>query len=602
MFRSRNLICLILTALPVTGLMAQDSLGWQRNQVIGINFQKRTLEPSYLPFDVPYRLYVVAPDSLGIDSIRVKAIRVISGRFRKPGTVEDQPLEETHWDTCRCGTKKKRVIPDDSANSIIIFKHDTYARGDTLYANINVPLRPNMSYSFRCTVFRRVTDKESQDLDSIFTPIIVKAVDSLYAAHTYKDILQALQNPDTTAYFVKKDLVDAMVTSVMQYYARKSIDPKHDSVQTIIKRELPRYLAARYGELFVKRLFLYQKIQDNIDTVKRRYLHNNAASFKNRRLFAILDSFAWDTTLSKKYHIDKVTGQFIRGILMDDDSLKLCVSGKRSEADSDFQENNLFLQARIDSFKMAITSFYDSCGRVINLINAITRDPQVRALYPGRDSTLLRDFAVFYDFYLAVQEIKHSMDAYYGLSVTFDSVMARAARFNFRNEFPIHFHDQSLGLTSADFMTRGSWYMIADVGFAYVNTYPTGQVRPYAGVNFNVFPVNRQANYSLFKHPNYTLGGNIIRSLSITVGVTVFSTFQSKDRYTELLGTTGSVLTGIALRLSDGIRLSSGAMWVYQKSGNPLSDSRSLVPLWYGALSVDLTLKKWLGGLAKFFN
>src|ERR1700748_3356874 len=93
--RNLVLVSILLFSLSEGRLNAQDSLGWQRNQVIGINFQKRTLEPSYLPFDVPYRLYVVAPDSLGIDSVRIRCFQV-SGKFNKKDILSDQHLQWTN--------------------------------------------------------------------------------------------------------------------------------------------------------------------------------------------------------------------------------------------------------------------------------------------------------------------------------------------------------------------------------------------------------------------------------------------------------------------------------------------------------------------------
>lgn len=582
--------CVLLSCLEAGGLKAQDSLGWQRNQVIGINFQKRTLEPSYLPFDVPYRLYVVAPDSLGIDSVWVQCFRV-RGKFRNADTTSFQPLQTTYG-------------RNHSLNSKLLFRHDTYSRGDTLYANVGVPLRPNQSYTFRCTVYRRVTDRESQDLDSIFTPLITQTLDSIYNSSCSRNILSNLQSPDSTN-FMRGRLIDAMTDRVQLYYARKSVDPDRDSVRRIIAAGLPQYLARTYGTIATKRLSSYEQV---IADMKKavRYADSRSCIVKLRdwKLFIKLDSLCRDTVLCKKYGIDAVTRQFIRGILMDDDSLLLSMTGKKSEAEPDFSEGKLFPAGRVNAFRAVVTSFYDSCGRVSNLIKTIQRDPDLAGVFKGRDSAAIfldREFYL-YSFYIAVQKIKMDLDAYYDLSIAFDTLTAKAARFNFKNEFPIHFHDKSIGLTSADFITRGAWYIIADIGFAYVNTYPTGQVRPYVGVNFNVFPINRQASYSLFKHPYYTCMGNIIRSLSVTAGLTVLSTFGAKDRYTELLGTTGSLLTGLALRLSDGVRLSGGALWAYQKSGNPLSDMKTLVPLGYGSLSVDLTLKKWLGGLAKVFN
>jgi hypothetical protein len=572
--------------LVAQGVLGQDSLGFQRYQLINIDFQRKTLTPGFLPFDVPYRISVPAPDSLGIDSVWIQAWRV-KGRFRKPESKTAQPLI-------------KNLDQTDSANSILGFVRNPYTK-DSLYANINVPLRPSRSYQFDFHLFRRVTDKESKDLDSIFSPVSLKALDSIYSSNDSDSILGALQDPKDKNV---RSLIASLTDLVLQYYSTKNVYPGRDSIEKGISHGLPAYFASSYGTPFRSRLQHFEKVINLMQTDLACYgSADGPDKLENNALIKKLAKLCWKKTDLVKYHIDTPLMRFVRGMLMDHDSLALCFQGKRTGSDSAFEQGKTYPSARVALFRSAIVSFYDSCGKAMNLIKNIRNDPELSGFFTGGDQAqLTTELARFALFYNEVQKLKKEMDAYYGQCILYDSLMAKAARFKFRSEFNIVFNDRSIGMTSADFVTRGAWYMIADIGFAYVNTYPTGQVRPYAGVNFNVFPINRQASYSLFKHPYYTAMGNVIRSLSVTVGVTLFSTFGAKDRYTELLGTTGSPLTGIALRLSDGIRLSSGAMWVYQKSANPLSDAKTLVPLWYASLSVDLSLKKWLGGLVKFFN
>src|ERR1700744_625081 len=89
-----NKLILGLVLLSSVGFRAraQDSLGFPRYQGVIVDFQRHNLSPSYLPFDVPFRLIIPAPDSLGIDSIKAIASRMKKGTYQAPVFLGYQPL------------------------------------------------------------------------------------------------------------------------------------------------------------------------------------------------------------------------------------------------------------------------------------------------------------------------------------------------------------------------------------------------------------------------------------------------------------------------------------------------------------------------------
>jgi len=169
------------------------------------------------------------------------------------------------------------------------------------------------------------------------------------------------------------------------------------------------------------------------------------------------------------------------------------------------------------------------------------------------------------------------------------------AKFDFRTNFPLSL---SLpGTSTAEFVTRGEWYITADLGMAFVLLNPNNLIRPYLGVNFNFFPINRQANYSLVKFIGTKDYRDILKGMSAVVGLSVLS-FGSKDPYADLFGAT-SLLTGLGFRLTDGVRFSYGRFWMYEKDPNPLLNRKTLTTAPYFSLSLDWDLRNWLKNFRK---
>lgn len=190
---------------------------------------------------------------------------------------------------------------------------------------------------------------------------------------------------------------------------------------------------------------------------------------------------------------------------------------------------------------------------------------------------------------------------------------ARVGLDSLANKFADHFINQisfnsrqSLN-SNASYQTRAEWYISGDVGLAYVAYNPSGvnQFIPYYGVNFNLFPINRQRKYHVFQKQygckGYWLSNivrNVGRNLSVVVGITVGSasapgisdTFSNK-----------SLLTGLSVRISDPVRLTAGAIWNNVQKNYPLSTDKTLTPYFYTSLSFDLDLKTYLGKLASLW-
>jgi len=159
--------------------------------------------------------------------------------------------------------------------------------------------------------------------------------------------------------------------------------------------------------------------------------------------------------------------------------------------------------------------------------------------------------------------------------------------------------------SSEDFVTRGEWYITADVGGLAANWGTSLEsnkwtFKPYMGVNFNLAPINRQRPYSLFKwKQGENVGYKLRKSLSIVLGVTYDFTADGKinkfdSNKKELFGDF-SLYTAIGIRLHDYLRLNIGALWVRQKHNNPLIDTYYVTPMPAFSLSVDLDVKKYLG-------
>jgi hypothetical protein len=566
----------------LTGIRARaqnDSTGAPPYSIIKINFEKQRLEPFYLPFDVPFVLTAPAADSLGIDSIRV---------------------------VCRTKGKCNRL---DTVFSTTL-KKDLFFR-DTIYQNIQTLLFANKTYTFGFKVFRGITKKEDSILGAVLRPTLQRELSVIYNStvdpNDGNHLVEFLKDHDKL-----DQLVTVMRFEIDSLYKKRNLDIRTQIDAAVDYKSLGRFIAHTYLTPLTNKRSTLQNIQSLILTQIDNTFYPNPASDQcicNWDLFKLLDNN------SDTFKITPFQKTIIHNVLRDADTLKFCIHGVTGNPYKEIWDSLNITTAGINNYIRVSTSFKDSCAVIANLLKEVRKDPAVlgrviKRKYPGDVARQNSEYALVTDqmnrfinsFLVQIQRLNGYLVQYMFNAVDLDNAYANLV-YHLRTEFEIQFEDKTVGLTSADFITRGAWYIIPDVGFAAINAAPSGSLRPYLGVNFNFFPVNRQVPYSLV-HPSphkYTFVGNFVRNLSLTAGVTIFNSFSGKDRYADLLGTTGSLLTGLALRVSDGIRLSGGACWVYKKNDNPLSDMKTLATLGYAALSIDLNLKKWLGGFGSAF-
>lgn len=568
--------CMLITMLCYYGkLQAQtDTIGRQPYSIIKINFEKHRLEPFYLPFDVPFVLAAPAPANSGIDSIVIN--------YYSPGK--------------KCIVKKSIHLVRDIFST------------DTLYGNVDAPLRPVTPYTFEFLVYRGITPKEDTELTFLVKPVLVKDLTTIYndckgPGDLKKLLMGALPaNGDLDA------LTYDLKAILEEYYNKKRISNKDSIEKLVTKASVALFIQANYLEAMEEKRHSANFVGSKISSVEKEFCNQNVANqpsnLQNWPLLKVL----YDS--SEKFKIDGATKSFIQRI-RDQDTLKKLIYARPDIFnliadhwwDTKGPNNNEnFVASEIKEFVNASQDFTKNCESLASLLTTLTNGPLLDTLR-RLDRACDAEISTFNKTFLTkIQATQVLIKSYYDKSNVLDTLLANKT-YHFNAEFKLNFNDPTVGLTSADFVTRGEWYIVADLGFAYISSYPSGQVRPYIGVNFNIFPINRQANYSLFKRSKlgYSFIGTFVRNLSVTVGVTVFNSFGSKDHYTDLFGTTGSPLSGLALRISDGIRMSGGVCWVNRKDNNPLSRKTYFTGLGYGALSIDLDLKKWLRGFGSIF-
>jgi len=147
------------------------------------------------------------------------------------------------------------------------------------------------------------------------------------------------------------------------------------------------------------------------------------------------------------------------------------------------------------------------------------------------------------------------------------------------------------GDTTADWETRARSYVSADVGVAW--SQPIQTFFFYVGANFYLGPVNKKAPL------RWSEPGNLRKRFAFLAGVPINSFDQAQTQTSltagnvTLTGVLGSrpILLGAGLRLSDLIRVTSGAVLFRVKSPNPLITAERLDYAWFLAFSIDWDLK-----------
>ena len=152
------------------------------------------------------------------------------------------------------------------------------------------------------------------------------------------------------------------------------------------------------------------------------------------------------------------------------------------------------------------------------------------------------------------------------------------------------------GSTTGNFATSQSNYISADAGLVFAPELETGV--SYVGVNFYFRPVNKNADLSQF--------GSFSRRFALTLGLTVQSladggsgVAQTRD---NLFGNQSLILGG-GLRVTNSLRVGTGAVVFKERDPNPLVGKYSLTTTYYFTLSFDLNVARaFQGGLGSLFG
>jgi hypothetical protein len=152
------------------------------------------------------------------------------------------------------------------------------------------------------------------------------------------------------------------------------------------------------------------------------------------------------------------------------------------------------------------------------------------------------------------------------------------------------------GSTTGNFATSQNNYISADAGLVFAPELNTGV--SYVGMNFYFRPVNKNADLSRF--------GSFSRRFALTLGLTVQSladggsgVVQTRD---DLFGNQSLILGG-GLRVTNSLRLGTGAVVFKEKDPNPLVGKYSLTTTYYFTLSFDLNVARaFQGGFGRLFG
>ena len=152
------------------------------------------------------------------------------------------------------------------------------------------------------------------------------------------------------------------------------------------------------------------------------------------------------------------------------------------------------------------------------------------------------------------------------------------------------------GSTTGNFATAQNNYISADAGLVFAPELNTGV--SYIGMNFYFRPVNKNADLSQF--------GSFSRRFALTLGLTVQSLADGGSGVTQtrdnLFGNQSLILGG-GLRVTNSLRVGTGAVVFKKRDPNPLVGKYSLTTTYYFTLSFDLNVARaFQGGLGSLFG
>lgn len=150
------------------------------------------------------------------------------------------------------------------------------------------------------------------------------------------------------------------------------------------------------------------------------------------------------------------------------------------------------------------------------------------------------------------------------------------------------------GSTTGSFATQSNNYISADTGVVCAPV--LSDCTTYAGTNIYFRPINKAAPLSQFGNFFQTLD----RRLSLTIGLTVQGIGDDKTR-DDLFGSQSLVL-GLGARLTNSVRLTTGALVFKELDPNPLVDDPTLTTTYFFSLSFDVDVVPALKGIGGLFK
>jgi hypothetical protein len=134
-------------------------------------------------------------------------------------------------------------------------------------------------------------------------------------------------------------------------------------------------------------------------------------------------------------------------------------------------------------------------------------------------------------------------------------------------------------------------YIGLDLGVAYA--FLPNSVFTYAGANFYLVPINKQAPLRSFKGRDV-----ILKRFSLLVGITLGGI--ERDTFKNL-SSPGSLVLGLGCRINRAIKLDAGELLFRQKDANPLVSQYRLKTSPFLSFSFDIDIVGALGKLSAFF-
>lgn len=610
----KKILLTILTTSLLTGLNCyaggnneSPNIGYEHYTKVMANFQTGTFDPYSVPFDVPFIIY--GPIDSEILKVKVYYWEHCENCEKSADKITIKDLKFYQDDQGKClkkcdddygklkNSREKRECQKECYSKFnkihtVEWERSLFTRSkngnDTFYIIVE-PLDPIKKYDFVFDFTRKISRAEQGALNTFLRPFIKKFANAFYSAHynfgvgNDKDInsqLINIYNPQI------EELYHDLSAMVLNYFKTKNIPLTQEDIDKNYKDDLIIYLNKRFLIAMTNKRDAYKNLEGELDKGKK---------IRDKILaLSLTDSLTFNSSYKKL----KLPEEHYRTIkkLIDKSELNLLISAKK-----DISDGSILMQ-RKDSRDIGKHLQYtiDNKDKLIRLINYFKDSSENIKHFLNISNTLYNsDLKTYEDLAGYLAGLQYYISEYAETTTVLEQLIDSDPSFDFSMELGIPAGLE--GRTTASFVTRGEWYITADLGVAHTWLKENRAVVPYLGANFNFSPINRQANYSLFKFFKSGDFKNIRRSMSGVIGISVVEISDFNNNYTDSWGKSNiSLVTGTGIRLTDGVRLSYGLLWAY-RNNNELSATKDLTVNNYIALSLDWDLRQFISNIAAKF-